>query len=129
MRPLALPTARPRRTRQRLLGLAVLLVVAVSALPALAATDGDDGCADPLVTLAPEGADGDVTAVAVTSQMLEQGRDGWAQVGWETFGDTELDLITIVHSDGEVVRTDGLATGTATDVQQLIFCGSTGGRS
>ena len=99
----------------------------VTAIPALAASSAT-GCDQPLAVVSPTGSSGDLSAVAVTSQVLEQGVDGWAEVGWETFGDTELDSVTIVGSDGEEVRTGDLATGTASDVRELIFCGSTGGR-
>jgi hypothetical protein len=127
MRPRHVPTSPLGRARRRVLALAVLAVVAISALPALAASDDATGCPDPLARFTPDGVDGDVTAVAITSQVLEAGRDGWASVGWETFGETVLDSVTIVHSDGEVVRTDDLAAGTASDVQELVFCGSPGG--
>lgn len=128
MRPSQPPTSRPRRARRRFLALAAVAALAVTALPALAATDEDPDCAEPLATFSPDGTDGDVTAVAVTSQMLEQGREGWAEVGWETFGDLGPSSVTIVHTDGEVVHLDDPASGTASDVRELIFCGQTGGR-
>jgi len=130
MRPTASPTStppRPHRARLRTLSLFAVGALFVTAIPALAASSAP-GCDQPLAVLSPTGSSGDLGAVAVTSQVLEQGVDGWAEVGWETFGDTELDSVTIVRSDGEEVRTGDLATGTASDVRELIFCGSTGGR-
>lgn len=130
MRPTASPTStppRPHRARLRTLSLFAVAALFVTAIPALAVS-GETGCDEPLAVLSPSGSSGALGAVAVTSQVLEQGVDGWADVSWETFGDTELDSVTIVRSDGEEVRTGDLATGTASDVRELIFCGSTGGR-
>ncbi len=114
-----------RPPRRRLVILAALAAFALGALPALAASDA--ACDEPLAVLSPSGSTGDLSAVAVTAQTLEQGVEGWATVAWETFGDTELTSVTIVGPDDQEVRTDDLASGTAAEVRELRFCGSTEG--
>ncbi len=97
------------------------------AVPAMAtAITPPATCDEPLAVLSPTGSSGDLGAVAVTAQVLEQGVEGWAEVTWETFGEPHLDSITIVRTDGEEIRTDDLSTGSASEVLELIVCASAG---
>lgn len=127
----------PRSPRQRLTGVLLTLLLGLVVAPALAAVtdtpaadtpeaDAPATCEPPLAVLAPSGSTGDLTAVAVTAQVLEQGVDGWAEVTWEAFPGTELTSLTIVRSDGAEVLTDPPAAGSASEVLELIACGTTG---
>jgi hypothetical protein len=113
--------------RLRTTSIAAAVAVGLTTLPALAA-GGAGGCDDPIAVLSPTGSSGDLGAVAVTSQVLEQGIDGWAQVSWETFEGAHLDSVTIVRTHDEEILTEGLDRGSASEVLELIFCGSAGGR-
>lgn len=127
----------PRSPRQRLTSVLLTLLLGLVVAPALAAVtdtpaadtpeaDAPATCEPPLAVLAPSGSTGDLTAVAVTAQVLEQGVDGWAEVTWEAFPGTELTSLTIVRSDGAEVLTDPPAAGSASEVLELIACGTTG---
>ena len=116
----------PRQGRLRVLIAALLAVLTLGALPAWA-TSNAVGCDEPLAVLTPTGSNGQLDAVAVTAQSLEHGVDGWATVGWQTFGATTLTSVTIVHEDRVETRTDDLATGAATEVLELRFCGDAEG--
>jgi hypothetical protein len=112
--------------RRRLVSLLASLALGAIAVPALAAAQEPPGtCDDPLAVLTPTGSTGDLGAVAVTAQVLEQGVEGWAEVTWEAFEGTTIDAVTIVRTDGEEVRTDGAASGVASQVLELVVCGST----
>ena len=120
----------PRSPRQRLTGLLLTVLLGLVAAPALAAaTDPPATCDRPLAVLAPSGSTGDLTAVAVTSQVLEQGVEGWAEVTWEAFDGTQVTSLTIVRSDGTEVLSDPPASGSASEVVALIACGTTGSGS
>jgi len=120
----------PRSPRQRLTGLLLTALLGLVAAPALAAAaDPPATCDHPLTVLAPSGSTGDLTAVAVTAQVLEQGVEGWAEVTWEAFDGTELTSLTIVRSDGIEVLSDPPASGSASEVVELIACGTTGSGS
>jgi len=118
---------RSHRIRVRMLGLFAAVSLGLTALPALASGDAGETCDDPLAVLSPTGSTGDLGAVAVTSQVLEQGVEGWAEAGWESTEGTVLDSVTIVRTDDQQVLTEDIASGTAANAAELIFCGTTGG--
>lgn len=118
---------RSHRIRVRVLSLVAAVSLGLTALPALASGDAGEGCDDPLAVLNPTGSTGDLSAVAITSQVLEQGVEGWAQASWETFDGTVLDSVTIVRTDEQQVLTEDIASGTVDNAVELIFCGTTGG--
>lgn len=127
MRSTSRPTRRPAGSRLRMLGSFAAVALALTAVPALASGDAAATCDEPLAVLSPTGSTGDLAAVAVTAQVLEQGVDGWAEASWETFEGTELTSVTIVRAEGQEILTEDLATGTANHAQELIFCGTAGG--
>ncbi len=114
-------TPSPTRRLAATLGAAGLLVAL--AVPAGALATDTTTC-DPLVTHAPTGSDGDVHAVAITSQALDADTPGWARVGWQAAPDTDLTEVVITRSDGTERLTEGdLSTGHAEEVLELAFCG------
>lgn len=114
----------PRRLAATI-GAAALL----AALGAPAALASDAGC-EPLVTHTPAGSQGDTRAVAITSQTLAAGVDGWERVGWQAAEHTTVAAVEVVREDGTEHRTDGdLATGSAEQVLELRFCGSSAAAS
>lgn len=113
----------PSRRWATTLGATALL--AVLGAPAALASGAD---CDPLVSHAPTGSQGDTAAVAITSQTLAAGVDGWERVGWQAAPDTTVTAVELVREDGTEHRTDGdLADGTAEHVLEVRFCGTTDG--
>ncbi|MFW5934088.1 MAG: hypothetical protein ACOCT8_05095 [Actinomycetota bacterium] len=96
------------------------LLAAMTASPAAAA----DHCADHLVTHAPEGSQGDASAVAITSQAIDEDQAGWIRVSWAAAEGTELSQVIALTVDEETVALAPDAEGFAEDVRSLTFCGS-----
>jgi hypothetical protein len=78
-----------------------------------------------LVTYTPTSTEGDARAVAITAQALERGVPGWTMVAWEAAAGTTVDAVHVTRSDGATETLVGAPTGSADDVAELTFCGST----
>jgi hypothetical protein len=115
---------RPAPPVRRVRGVALSVALAALGVGSIVGpAAAEAACEDPLVVLAPEGADGETTAVAVTSQVLERDTPGWASVTWQAAEGTRLTEVVVVTSAG--VRTlPGDASGTAEEVLELRFCGT-----
>lgn len=120
---IAIRTDRANRRRTLVvagLAAAAALLATVTASPAAAA----DHCADHLVTHAPEGSQGDASAVAITSQAIDEDQPGWIRVSWSAAAGTELTAVIAQTVDEETVALAPDADGFAEDVRSLTFCGS-----
>lgn len=113
-----LPTSRPGR-RHRLLVAAVLGATLLVASPAAASA-----CDTPLVRVAPGVDNGPHAPLVLTSQVLEEGVDGYAAATWQLAADVTPDALQIVDLDGTTSLLPPTPTGTVIDVQELIACGS-----
>ena len=110
------------------------LLVAIAAtafllLPAIAAeaATGSDGCDDALVTFTRDGTTGDDTAVALTSQAVEQGVTGWEMITWQAAPGTSIRAILVTLRNGQLVEVPATDTGTVEDVAAITFCGTLSG--
>lgn len=113
--------ASARATRAIWILVAAVLAATVSTAGPGAASAQADDC-DELVTHAPHGSQGDVTAVAITSQVLVADVDGWDQVAWEASDGVEVAAVEITTADGKVLA-EGGTSGEAGPAQSLTFCG------
>jgi hypothetical protein len=77
-----------------------------------------------LVTYTPTSTDGDARTVAITAQALERGVPGWTMVAWEAAAGTTVDAVHVTRSGGATETLPGAPTGSAEDVVELTFCGS-----
>ncbi len=112
----------------------VALLLALAAVPALAqgAGGGDDPdadtdgvCTPELVTHSPDGSTGVEVAVAITSQAIDKGVDGWISVSWQVADGAQLTGLTVTEIDGSVsTLTADIDSGSLFDVDELRFCGS-----
>lgn len=85
-----------------------------------------DPCTDVLLAVSPDRATGNEAAVAITAQAIDRDQDGWINVSWAAAAGTELTAVTLHRVDGTVtLLVDDLATGSAQDVLELTFCGTT----
>ena len=115
-------TPSPSASRRWATTLGATVLLAALGAPAALASD-----CDLQVSHAPTGSQGDTAAVAITSQTLAAGVDGWERVGWQAAADTTITAVTLVREAGTEHRTDGdLAEGMAEDVSELRFCATTG---
>jgi hypothetical protein len=127
MRPTS--TSASSRRLAVVLAAAVLLALPTTALaaaedpPSLTSQDAT-GCADHLVTLRPDGFDGDDLAVSITAQTLEARRPGWAHASWQAAPGTRLTDVIATAPDGSASRLPVTEAGEASDVVALTFCGS-----
>lgn len=115
---------RTTSTRWRLaatLGAAALATTLAVPAAGFAAED-----CSPMVIHTPTGSEGDATAVAITSQALEAGSQGWARAGWQAAEGVTITSVTVVRDEGSEHRGGGdLQTGMAEDALELHFCGTT----
>ena len=112
----------PSASRQWATTLGAAALLAALGAPAALASD-----CDLQVSHAPTGSQGDTAAVAITSQTLVAGVNGWERVGWQAAADTTITAVTLVRDEGTEHRTDGdLAEGMAEDVSELRFCATAG---
>lgn len=115
---------RTTSTRWRLaatLGAAALATTLAAPVAGFAAED-----CSPMVIHTPTGSQGDATAVAITSQALEAGSQGWARAGWQAADGVTVTSVTVVREEGSEHRDRGdLQTGMAEDALELRFCGTT----
>ena len=87
-------------------------------------TEPTEVCDDVVLTVSRDQIRGNEAAVAITSQTLAEGFDGWEQVSWEAAEGTTLTAVG-VRTDGLPVKLLGdLDTGTVEDALELTFCGT-----
>ena len=87
-------------------------------------TEPTEVCDDVVLTVSRDQIRGNEAAVAITSQTLVEGFDGWEQVSWEAAEGTTLTAVG-VRTDGLPVKLLGdLDTGTVEDALELTFCGT-----
>lgn len=117
------------RPTPRVAGRVALAMTILCAMlwPAVGGARADGAPCEPLlVTLSPEGTTGLATAVAITAQAVDRGTGGWVTVTWQADTATQLTAVTLTDLDGSTsTRTGDLTTGSAFDVVELRFCGTT----
>jgi hypothetical protein len=101
---------------------APLLVLFAPAATADVATAPTDGCERVLVTHSPTGSQGDLTSVAITSQVLVADVPGWETVAWEATDGVEVDKVLVENEQGTLTL-DGSTQGQAGPATSLTFCG------
>lgn len=112
-----------RHRHRRLVAAGLVALAAPVLLPTAAAADAAATCGDLLVVHGPGGSTGDTEAVTITSQVLERGTEGWASVGWQAAGDTELRAVMVV-SDAGVAQLPGTSRVADGPARELHFCGA-----
>ena len=84
-----------------------------------------EACTPELVTHTPDGSSGTEEAVAITSQAVDRGVDGWIGVSWQIADGAALTGLTVTAVDGTVsTYTADIESGFREDVASLRFCGS-----
>lgn len=125
------PFHRRRTTAPMLVGWVVAATVTAAGVIAAGATPASatqEPCEPHLVTHSPDGSVGAERAVSITAQSLEQGVEGWGTVAWESAPGSTVTAVTITMRDGTITTiTEEPSVGSAFDVLELRFCGTTEG--
>ena len=112
--------AMTRRARLlRSLPVALLLSLPVTLVGTPAAAEA--ACDEVVATHAPDRSEGDVEAVAITSQVLVADVDGWESVSWEVDEGADLGHVVVSGHGGDEVVEAG-PTGHVGPATALTFC-------
>ncbi|MFP4312479.1 MAG: hypothetical protein ACLFS9_10945, partial [Nitriliruptoraceae bacterium] len=91
-----------------------------------ASAQEDPICAPAIVTHTPDGSSGEVDAVTITAQAVDlEAGPAWINVAWQVNEGATVTTISVIGTGGEVRnRTEPGRSGSATDVAELVFCGT-----